>query len=619
MNGAFFGPETDPIEAHLYYKQARSGSQTGRKRDGNEPEPEFVYKKGGTISKTRAKGPLFNDFCVPLLAWDTSGTERDKRDKAREAITLSLNLKHPDRSFEGVHLHWYTGTSVKNGKRSITLGTAVFLCGAIVMVYEIIGSRLLSPYIGSSIYIWTSLIGVILGSLSLGYWLGGRSADRKCDFRVLASVIFAAAGLISAATLIKDIFLSMLAASPMILELKALIAALVLFAPASVFLGMVTPYAVRLKVSSLESTGRTVGNLYALSTIGSIVGTFAAGFILVPFVGSVRTLYLIAAALFVIAFVLWPMRFSQLNIAAIALFVLGICVSEYTRIYEYEASELIDIDTEYSRVQVFRSFDPLTQRPIRAYATDPFFAQSAMYFDSDELVFPYAKYFDLLEHFNPQFQKSLLIGSGAYSYPKHYLQNFPDAQIDVVEIDPRVREIAKRYFRLRDDPRMQTIDKDGRDYLNNAKSGGYDAVLLDAFGSLFSVPYQLTTREAVEQISRVLNDRGVVIANIGSSITGDAGRFGRAEIATYRTVFPQVLVFKVRSDKKDSDLQNLILIGSKSVEPDSLSSTDPRLDELLAHLHREPIEINEAVLTDDLAPVEYYNSIAQRIYLAERQ
>ena len=508
---------------------------------------------------------------------------------------------------------------MQNGKGSIALGATVFCCGAIVMVYEIIGSRLLSPYIGSSIYIWTSLIGVILGSLSFGYWLGGRFADKRCELRILASVIFTAAGLISVTTLIKDIFLSMIAASPMILEVKALIAALVLFAPASVFLGMVTPYAIRLKVSSVETTGRTVGNLYALSTIGSIVGTFAAGFVLVPFVGSVRTLYLIAGALFVIAFVLWPMRISQLNIAAVVLFILGIATSEYTRIYEHQASDLIDIDTEYSRVQVFRTIDPLTERPVRAYATDPFFAQSAMYFDSDELVFPYAKYFDLVQSFNPDFKKTLLIGSGAYSYPKHFLEAFPDAQIDVVEIDPRVLDIAKQYFRLHDDPRMTTIDKDGRDYLNNAETGTYDAVLLDAFGSLFSVPYQLTTREAVQQMSRVLGDRGIVIANIGSSITGEAGHFVRAEIATYKRVFPQVLLFKVRGDKKDSDLQNLILVALKSTEPSNTSSTDARMNELLSHLYKEPIEITEPVLTDDLAPAEYYSSLAQREYLAQRR
>jgi MFS family permease len=295
-----------------------------------------------------------------------------------------------------------------------TLDAAVFGCGGVVMIYEIIGSRLLSPYIGSSIYIWTSLIGVILGSLSLGYWLGGRLADRRSELRMLASIIFAAGGLIAVTTLIKDIFLSMLALSVMLLEVKAFFAALVLFAPASVFLGMVTPYAVKLKTSSLDSTGRTVGNLYALSTIGSITGTFLAGFVLVPFVGSVRTLYLIAGVLFAVSLVLFPLRLSPGNIAAMVVFLLAISASEYTRYFEFQAADLVDIDTEYSRVQVFRTVDPLTQKPVRAYATDPYFAQSAMFYDSDELVFPYAKFFDLIKHFDPEFQRTLLFGSGAF-------------------------------------------------------------------------------------------------------------------------------------------------------------------------------------------------------------
>jgi spermidine synthase len=316
---------------------------------------------------------------------------------------------------------------------------------------------------------------------------------------------------------------------------------------------------------------------------------------------------------------LFPLKLSRVNIAAVAIFVLAVAASEYTRYFEFQSAELIDLDTEYSRVQVFKTVDPLTGRPVRAYATDPYFAQSAMFYDSDDLVFPYARFFDLTAQFNPEFDRTLLIGSGAFSYPKHYLAEFPHAKIDVVEIDPAVREIARKYFRSRDDPRMRVIYKDGREYLNVAEPGQYDAVLLDAFASLFTVPYQLTTREAVEQMSRVLTERGIVIANIGSAITGDGGHFLRAEIATYRAVFPQVCIFKVQAGKQDSDLQNIILVGSKSREPLRLASDDPKLADLLDDVYRQPVEITENVLTDDLAPVEYYNSVAQRAYLASRK
>jgi predicted membrane-bound spermidine synthase len=152
------------------------------------------------------------------------------------------------------------------------LELTVFVCGALVMIYEITGSRLLSPYLGASVYIWTSLIGVILAALSLGYWLGGRIADKKPDVKILAFVVFLAGGLMSVTILLKDLILALIAESSAILEIKSVIAALLLFAPASVLLGFVTPFAVKLKMSSLADTGKIVGRLYALSTVGSILG-----------------------------------------------------------------------------------------------------------------------------------------------------------------------------------------------------------------------------------------------------------------------------------------------------------------------------------------------------------
>ncbi len=180
------------------------------------------------------------------------------------------------------------------------LELTVFVCGALVMIYEIIGSRLISPYLGASTYVWTSLIGVILGALSLGYWLGGKFADKRPDIKALTSVIFLAGGLVSVTILLKDLILSFITQAPIGLELKSMFAALLLFAPASVLLGFVTPYAVKLKMSSLKDSGKTVGRLYALSTVGSILGTFLAGFFLIPFVGSeIRSLEFSVLACFV--------------------------------------------------------------------------------------------------------------------------------------------------------------------------------------------------------------------------------------------------------------------------------------------------------------------------------
>lgn len=481
------------------------------------------------------------------------------------------------------------------------------------MIYEIIGSRLLAPYIGTSTYVWTSLIGVILGALSLGYWLGGKYADRRPDIKILAAVIFLAGGLVSLTILIQEILLTLIAQSPFILEVKALLAALMLFAPASVLLGFVTPYAVKLKISAIEDAGKTVGRLYALSTVGSIFGTFLAGFFLIPFVGSTKTLYIIGGSLIGLSVLLVPFALTQFKLSVLVLLILGIAVSEFQAHYLYKKIDLRDIDTEYSRVRVFKTTNKEGQE-IRALATDPHFIQSGMFLDSDELAFEYAKYYHMIRHFKPDFQNTLMIGGAGYSFPKAYLQKYPHARMDVVEIDPQMTEIARKFFRLNDDPRLNIIHQDGRIYLNNAENNKYDAVLMDAFGSLFSVPFQLTTVEAVRQISRVLKDDGIVIFNLGAAIKGDSSHFLQAEIKTYREVFPQVFLFKVNADYTDEQLQNLIIVAVKGTEMRSFVSIDPEMSVLLEHNYQENFPQTQDVITDDLAPVEYYNSLAQRSY-----
>ncbi len=498
------------------------------------------------------------------------------------------------------------------------LEITVFTCGALVMIFEIIGSRILSPFIGTSTYIWTSLIGVVLASLSFGYWFGGRLADKKPDVRILASVIFAAGGLISVTVLIKDILLSMIASAAMMIEIKALLAALLLFAPASICLGFVTPFAVRLKMTTVEETGRTVGRLYALSTIGSIVGTFTAGFFLIPFLGSVRTLYLIAGTLILLSLLLVPLAISKINIAVVILFAFGVAASEGGAYILRTNSGVFDIDTEYSRVQVFETKDPATGRPIRALATDPYFVQSATFLDSDELVLDYGRYYHLIRHYKPDFTKTLIIGGAGYSFPGEYLRSYPTAQIDVVEIDPRMTQIARDHFRMKDDPRMQIFHEDGRMFINRVSSGSYDAILMDAFGSLFSVPHHLTTLEAVTQFHRILTSDGVIIFNLGSAILGEGSQFLRSELATYRKVFPQVHVFKVNPEYPDEKLQNLIIVASRSDRTLTPQTLDPLIASLLEHRYAADIPTDAAILTDDLAPVEHYNSIAQNLYLLNR-
>jgi len=491
---------------------------------------------------------------------------------------------------------------------SFVLELTVFVCGALVMIYEIIGSRILSPHIGTSTYTWTSLIGVILAALSLGYWLGGKAADRKPDIKILASSIFIAGGLVSVTILFKDSLLSVIAASTLPIEIKAVLAAIFLFAPASIFLGFVIPYAVKLKTESLNDMGKTVGRLYALSTIGSILGTFSAGFFLIPFVGSTRTLYFIAAGLFLLSILLAPFALSKSNVAIFVIFVLGITASEIQTYYLRQYLNFYDIDTQYNRVQIYETKHKKDGKPIRAMRIDPSFFQSSMYLESDELTSEYAKFYHLLRHFKPNFQKTLMIGGAGYSFPKEYLRTYPNAEMDVVEIDSQMTALAKRFFRLKENPRLNIYHQDGRVFLNQAETAKYDAVLMDAFTTLFSVPFQLTTIEAVKEINRVMKDGGVVIFNLGGVIEGKGNRFLRAEIETYKVVFPEVYLFKVDSKAKDSDVQNLIIVGLKPAPSNKLQSDDTQIKSLLSRRYIGEIPLSNKTLTDELAPVEHYNS-----------
>jgi len=490
------------------------------------------------------------------------------------------------------------------------LEAAVFICGALVMIFEINGSRIVAPFLGSSTYIWTSLIGVILAALSVGYWIGGQVADRRPDVRILAAVLFAAGGLVSITVLTNALVLTAISSLPVGLAVRSLLASSILFAPASILFGFVLPFAVKLRLLSLTESGKTVGRLYAMSTIGSIAGTFAAGFFLIPFVGSIRTLYLVAATLFVLGIVLSTFVFSRINLSCLIVFVFSVAASEAERTYRYQTNRFIDIDTEYSRLAVFDATEERTGKRIRAVANDPYFLQSAIYLENDGLVFDYMRFFHLAEALVPRIQRSLMIGGAGYSFPKEYLRTLPEAELDVVEIDPKMTEIAREHFRLPEDSRLTIFHDDARLFLRKVESQRYDVVYMDAFSTLFSVPTHLTTAEFFRDLERSMNTGGVLAMNLGGAISGDGSKFLRAELTTLREVFAHVRVFKVDPSKRDDAVQNIIIVAGNELPSEWIANRDEKLNSLLDHeLFLEPAP-DLPVLTDDLAPVEYYNSIA---------
>jgi len=483
------------------------------------------------------------------------------------------------------------------------LEITVFVCGAVVMIFELVGSRVLAPYFGTSIFVWTSLIGVILGSLSLGYYWGGKIADKKASLKGLSVIIFLAAIFIGSTMIIKDLLLFTLKIETLDIRIGSIFSSLILFLPASVLLGMVSPYSVKLKLDNLQTSGSAVGSLYAISTAGSIFGTFLSGFYLIPQFGTNKLLIILAILLIVNSLMISFKDLFKKKIFVLIIALLGL-VTYVPYQSELGKKGLIDVDTAYNRVWIYDFIDQSTSRPVRMMGINNE-NHSLMFLDGDELANEYTRYYHLAKFFNPGFKKSLMIGGGGYSFPKDFLNKYPQATIDVVEIDPKLTELSKKYFRLEENPRLIIFHEDGRMFLNKTRET-YDVIFGDAFTSRYSLPYQLTTREAVQKKYDILNDKGIVILNIVSSVEGEKGEFLRAEYATYKTIFPQVYLFPVSEPDNGKKIQNIILVALKSPDVPNFQTGDGEIKGYLGHLWKKEIASDVPILVDDYAPVDYY-------------
>lgn len=479
----------------------------------------------------------------------------------------------------------------------------VFTAGFVIMAFELAGSRILGPYVGTSVFVWSSLIGLVMGALSLGYAVGGRLSVKATDMKTLAWILsFAAIFIILTATG-NDKVMKKLKWLISDFRWLSLIATTLLFTPASFFLGMVLPYTARLKIPEIGSSGAAVGNIYAASTIGSIAGTFAGGFLLIPLVGFKSLMIFLALILLLMAIVLMLAEKGYL----IASMPFVIAIIAFLFLWDKgKEKDYLDRDTAYNRVIVYDSEDEKSGRPVRILKVNDE-TSSAMYLDGKGLVFEVLKYYRLAGHFNPDFENALMIGGSGYAFPNDFIGKYPHATLDVVEIDPGLTRIARKYFGLKDHPRMNIFHQDGRIYLNRTKKK-YDVIYMDAYKSLLTIPYQLTTLEAVREMHDRLTTDGVVLANVISTMDPSNNYFLRAELATYREVFPRVLLFAVRDPEDTELLQNFMIVGLKSSLKVPLESDDPELQKYLSHIVTLDIPSDLPVLTDEYAPVDFYTN-----------
>lgn len=475
----------------------------------------------------------------------------------------------------------------------IRLEVITFFAGATVMTLEIAATRMFAPYVGTSLPVWTSIIGIILASLSIGYWLGGRRADKELSEKTLSQLLYYSAVAVAITSLASELLMSILAQYLPSVILGSIIGATILLLPASILLASVSPYVTRLRMTTMEHAGATIGRLSAVGTVGSIAGTFFAGFLLVGLVGTHNIVVNLALLLGLLSLYA---KYSTKRL--VLLFVLALVLAGSVLLDNALSRNMVaDTDTRYNRAII------MDVQGVR-YLHVGGLIESAMDLKGDELVSDYTRYYRLVDHFRPDSKKALMLGGAGYVYPRDYLAKHPGATIDVVEIDPGMTELAQKYFRLTADPALKIIHEDARTFINR-KPEIYDAIFGDAFGSSYSVPYQLTTVEATRNMYKMLANEGVMITNLIGPLEGKGGRFIRAYYHTVKSVFPQVYLFPLEKDAP-KEVQNVMLVAIKSEKAPAFTSTQPQLQEFLTTLWHQPITQDTPLLTDDFAPVDQY-------------
>ena len=485
----------------------------------------------------------------------------------------------------------------------------LFVVEAICMILELVASRVLAPYFGSSNLVWTSVIGIILASGSIGNYLGGIVADKPEVNKKFKLILVISSILIFIIPFIQTPIIEAIDTLINDIKIGAIFSTIFLFFLPSVFLGFLVPMVQKLKITNLETSGEVSGKVYALATLGGIFGTFIGGFYFVPNFGSIQILFFLAILLLVLV----PLVDFKLNIKEtifilVSIIILAGAMYIYTnkndelgeKVLAGEIGEYVSYDTEYSRILVFNRY--YNNELVRSFTMDSGH-ESACYVDENrrnELVFEYTKMYDLMFNSSKEIKDTLLIGGAGYSYPKHYISKFSDKTMDVVEIDPMVTDIAKKYFYLdklieeyntEESGRLKLITEDGRTYLNdNTKK--YDAILNDAFSD--TTPAEtLTTLEAVKNIKKSLNENGLYLTNIISSLEGENSKFMKAEVKTLKEVFLNVYVIPcVSKDILDVPQNNMVIATDGILEIDKSKLYDLQIGE------------EDIILTDNYCPID---------------
>jgi spermidine synthase len=474
----------------------------------------------------------------------------------------------------------------------------VFCVGATTLGAEIAAARLMAPFFGDSTIIWANTIAVVLVALSIGYWFGGRMADRRPELGGLCQLVLVAAALLGVVPIVAHPFLTLSVDAFDTVSVGAfagsLLGVLVLVAVPVLMLGAVSPWAIRLKLHAVEDSGETAGRMYAISTVGSLVGTFASALLLIPLVGTHRTFLVFALVLGVVAAFGVSRRWLIVPAAIAVLIAIppgsiktasgATVLHEAETRYQYarvvqapDGERSLELNEGHAIHSVWRRGTVLTGNYWDAFLVDP---QAALGRAPEKLA---------------------MLGTAAGTTARAYQHYFPETTVDAVEIDGELLDIGRRWFGLRPGPRLRLHTQDARPFLRSTHER-YDAIFVDAYRQPY-IPFYLTTKEFFALVRDRLTPGGVVAINIGHP-QGSA-RLEQVLTATVHTAFKHV----VRDPVEDV---NTVLLGSNG----PLSAGRLRTAALSLPPDLRPLAERSAgrlapglgggsVYTDDRAPVEW--------------
>ena len=520
----------------------------------------------------------------------------------------NLSTKHP--STTGT-----TGTYA-----NVSLKVLVFCAGGVLMGLEIAGSRVLAPHFGNSVFVWGSLISIFLIALSAGYYIGGRLADRHPSRILLNSICILVALWISAIPIFAYKICEWFVEVGYSEQSGPLVTSVVLFLLPSIGMGMVSPFSIRLSTESVSSVGTSSGTLYALSTMGSIAGTMLTTFVLIPLFGLSTILKGLGGILFLAGLITLPwQKNGRLAKSAMTVSLITLICFLYpqpTRLVLKDGEKnVLDVDTPYHHISVIDN----EQNSTRQLRFDRYVESAIETKHPYRGLSPYTHHFHLAFLANPEIARTLFIGAGGAIGPRAFAMHDPQMTIDIVDIDPKVLEIARKHFFLEETPKIQTIAEDRRMFVRTAEEK-YDCVILDAFTIGGRIPFHLVTKEFFELCRDQTTERGVFVMNINSAIEGPASRIFQSMFRTIQSVFPQTYAFAINHKQRGYTASaNIILLATQEDKPLSFNNWLDRAKRHQSPSHVGPNYLQRAVhdllvqlpsmtdapiFTDDYAPIE---------------